>query len=95
MARTPPVSLDPPAESEQFLDPELRSFVKGIEIGTPENSDAQPQSKRRKTGLPQTLSRVTNLLWKLVGAEPQDTLASYSTALLYVDQSHVKKLPIS
>ncbi|KAI0867886.1 phosphatidylinositol 3 [Hypoxylon argillaceum] len=96
MARTPPVSLDPPAESEQFLDPELRSFVKGIEIGTPENSDAQPQSKRRKTGLPQTLSRVTNLLWKLVGAEPQDTLASYSTALLsiYSDLSDPDKVRV-
>jgi hypothetical protein len=87
MTSAPPVSFDSTLEPDQFLDSELRSFVKRIPVGTGRALDVQPESKRRKTGLPQTLPRVTNLLWKLVGSEPQDTLAGYSNVLSYVNQN--------
>ncbi|KAJ8130697.1 hypothetical protein O1611_g2932 [Lasiodiplodia mahajangana] len=90
----PPTSLDPVVQPDQFLDPDLQSFVRGLAIDTTKNSGSEPQSKRRKTGLPQPLPQVTNLLWELVGAEPQDTLAGYSSALLstYPDLSEPNKI---
>ncbi|KAI0857809.1 phosphatidylinositol 3 [Xylaria cubensis] len=76
-----PESLDPIVQSDQFLDSEIRRYVKAIAMSSTENVDIEPQSKRRKTDLPQTLPRVTGLLWKLVRMEPRDTLADYSNAL--------------
>ncbi|KAI1121226.1 phosphatidylinositol 3 [Nemania abortiva] len=80
----PPASLDPVVQPDQFIDLELQSFVKGLAIDATNNVALEPKSKRRRTGSPQPLPRITNLLWKLVGAEPQDTLAGYSSALLSI-----------
>ncbi|TGJ81418.1 hypothetical protein E0Z10_g7330 [Xylaria hypoxylon] len=77
----PPASLDPIVRPDKFLDPEIRRRVQAIAICSNENLDLEPQLKRRKTGMPQTLPKVTSLLWKLVGIEPRDTLADYSNAL--------------
>ncbi|KAI0913098.1 phosphatidylinositol 3 [Ustulina deusta] len=77
----PPVSLDPIVQPDKFLDPEIRRCINGIAICSTEAVDLEPQSKRRKTGLSQTLPKVVNLLWKLVGAEPRNTLVDYSSAL--------------
>ncbi|KAI0096409.1 phosphatidylinositol 3 [Nemania sp. FL0031] len=92
----PPTSLDPSVQPGQFLDPELRLFVTGLAVDTTKTSSSEPQSKRRKTGLPQPLLKVTNLLWKLIGAEPQDTLAGYSNAIssTYPDLSEPDKIRI-
>lgn len=82
MARDPPPeSLDSIVQPEQFLDSEIQRYVKAIPISSTEGVDLEPQSKRRKTGLPQTLPKVTSLLWKLARTEPRDTLAEYSSAL--------------
>lgn len=47
----------------------------------------EPRSKRRKTGRLQTLPMVIGLLWKIVGAQPQETLIDYSSTLQYVPLS--------
>lgn len=88
----PPVSLDPIVKPVQFLDPEIQCRVKELRISTEvaestESVDVEPQSKRRKTNPSQTLLKVTNLLWRLVGLEPQDTLAGYPIALQYATQT--------
>ncbi|KAH8156902.1 hypothetical protein CIB48_g11345 [Xylaria polymorpha] len=97
MARDPPPeSLDSIVQPEQFLDSEIQRYVKAIPISSTEGVDLEPQSKRRKTGLPQTLPKVTSLLWKLARTEPRDTLAEYSSALrsTYPDLSDSDKVRV-
>ncbi|KAI0412411.1 phosphatidylinositol 3 [Xylaria grammica] len=79
----PPSSLDPIVQLDKFLDPDIRRRVQGLAICSTQNEsvDLEPQSKRRKTGLPQILPKVIGLLWKLIGLEPRETLADYSSAL--------------
>ncbi|KAI8948096.1 phosphatidylinositol 3 [Xylaria longipes] len=92
----PPETLDSIVQSEQFLDSEVRRYVKAIAIDSTEDVEMEPQSKRRKTGLPQTLPKVTNLMWKLVRTEPRDTLADYSNVLrsTYQDLSDSDKVRV-
>lgn len=83
MTRDP--SLVPPdavVQPGQFLDPEIRRYAQGVGIDAAELMGSEPQSKRRKTGGPKILPKVTSLLWKLVGAESRDTLENYTTSLL-------------
>ncbi|KAI1351099.1 phosphatidylinositol 3 [Xylaria sp. FL0043] len=77
----PPASVDSIVQPDKFNDPEIRRCVTRLTIFSTETADIEPKSKRRKTSLPQTLPKVTNLLWKLVGTEPQNTLADYSSIL--------------
>ncbi|KAI0427754.1 phosphatidylinositol 3 [Xylaria sp. FL1042] len=77
----PPASLDSIVQPDKFTDPEIRSCVTGIAIFSTGTVDLEHKSKRRKTSLPQILPRVTNLLWKLVGTEPRNTLGDYSSIL--------------
>ncbi|KAI1307448.1 phosphatidylinositol 3 [Xylaria venustula] len=77
----PPASLDSIVHPDKFTDPEIRRSVTGIATFSTGTLESEPQLKRLKTGLPQTLPKVTSLLWKLVGMEPKDTLADYSNAL--------------
>ncbi|KAI1427168.1 phosphatidylinositol 3 [Xylaria sp. FL1777] len=82
MARDPPpASLDPIVQPDKFLDPDIRRCINGMAICSAEAVDLEPQSKRRKTGPPQVLPKITSLLWRLVGTEPRNTLADYSIAL--------------
>ncbi|KAI8627883.1 phosphatidylinositol 3 [Xylariaceae sp. FL1651] len=83
----PPALLDPLVQQGQFLDEELRRCIKGMAIISTEKIEER-QSKRRRTGLPQTLPKVINILWELLGETPRDTLASYQEAL----QSHYPNL---
>ncbi|KAI1176429.1 phosphatidylinositol 3 [Nemania sp. FL0916] len=92
----PPVSLDTVVRPDQFLDPKLRCCVKSIGIDSTDNCNSEPQSKRRKTGPPQVLPKVINLLWVLTGIEPRDTLVEYSDALrsVYAAFSDSKKIRV-
>ncbi|KAJ2996721.1 hypothetical protein NUW58_g883 [Xylaria curta] len=77
----PPASLDPIVQSEQFVDPEIRRYVQEIPVCVTGNEDLEPQLKRRKTALLQTLPEVINLLWKFAGLETRENLADYSNVL--------------
>ncbi|KAI0204129.1 phosphatidylinositol 3 [Astrocystis sublimbata] len=92
----PPESLDSTVQPAQFADLEIRRYVKAIPISPIDNVDLEPQSKRRKMGLPRSPPRVTALLWKMIGVEPRDTLAEYSDALrsTYSELAELDKLRV-
>ncbi|KAI0520945.1 phosphatidylinositol 3 [Xylaria bambusicola] len=77
----PPTTLDPIMQPDKFLNIDIRRYVNELTGSSTQTLDLEPRSKRRKTGRPQMLPKITSLLWELIGAEPQDTLASYSSAI--------------
>ncbi|KAI1328740.1 phosphatidylinositol 3 [Xylariaceae sp. FL0255] len=67
---------------DQFVDTEIKQFVQFLLPHTPvEPGKQEPKSKRTKTGQPQLLPKVIQVLWETIGEKPKDTLTGYMQAL--------------
>ncbi|KAI1263882.1 phosphatidylinositol 3 [Xylariaceae sp. FL1019] len=82
MSRSPaPAPSDAVVQGNQFKDKRLQQCVQDLLTGPLLGTTEEPQSNRRKPGKALLLSKITNLLWSLLGQESRDSLTGFSILL--------------